>query len=325
MNNKDTEEEVNEFKKLDIIIINWNSGSQLRECLSTVNINDINGFELSKVIVVDNASADDSLEGIEQLNLPVKIIRNSKNLGFGAACNQGALCSNADYLLFLNPDTRLNKESLVKPLLYMEAEDNRGVGVCSIKLVDDSGRPGRTCTRLPKPRHFFVKIMGLDHIFPKIFKSHFMTEWDHNDTRQVEHVIGAFYFVRRKVFIDAGMFDERFFVYLEDLDLSLRIKKLGYSIQYLADVEAYHKGGGTSEQVKATRLFYSIRSRIIYGFKHFSFISAFLLLLATYSIEPIARFALALLRRSSKEMMETAQGYKMLIKNLPKILKGINE
>ena len=205
----------------------------------------------------------------------------------------------------------------------MENENNSRVGVCSIKLIDETGMPGRTCTRLPKPRHFFVKILGLDHIFPKVFRSHFMTEWDHSDSIQVEHVIGAFYFVRRNVFVEAGKFDERFFVYLEDLDLSVLINSLWYIIYYLADADAFHKGGGTSEQVKATRLFYSIRSRIIYGFKHFNLLSAWLLLVATYTLEPVARFTLALMHRSLKELGETAQGYKMLVKALPEILRKV--
>ncbi len=307
-------------KSLDIIIINWNSGDQLRECLSTIKT-DYEMFCVSKVIIVDNASCDNSLDNLESLNLPLEIIRNPHNAGFGAACNQGADKSNADYLLFLNPDTRLNGNSLEKPFLYMDDEINSKVGACSIKLVDETGMPGRTCTRLPRPGHFLVKILGLDHIFPGVFKSHFMTEWDHNDSRQVDHAIGAFYFVRRKVFVEAGKFDERFFVYLEDLDLSVRINKLGYKIYYLADVDAFHKGGGTSEKVKATRLFYSVRSRIIYGFKHFNLLSAWLLLVATYTLEPLARFVLALLHRSPREFGETAQGYKMLVKDLPEILR----
>lgn len=311
-------------KNLDIIIINWNSGNQLRECLATIK-NEYEMLRVSKVIVVDNASKDNSLDNLGHLSLPLEIIRNSHNAGFGAACNQGAEKSQAEYLLFLNPDTRLNADSLEKPFLYMEDDKNCKTGVCSIKLIDDKGQPGRTCTRFPTPGHFMVKIMGLDHIFPRVFKSHFMTEWDHNDSRQVDHVIGAFYFVRRKVFFDAGKFDERFFVYLEDLDLSLRINKLGYNIQYLAHVEAFHKGGGTSEQVKAARLFYSVRSRIIYGFKHYNLLSAVMLLVATYTFEPLARLVLALMHRSKKELGETIQGYKMLFKDLSHILKYVRK
>jgi len=108
------------LKKLDIVIVNWNSGEQLKSCLESIVKTDKTGFELNKVVVVDNASSDNSLFGLEEIDLPLKIIRNSTNRGFAAACNQGAKESDADYLLFLNPDTVLFKDSLSKPIAFME-------------------------------------------------------------------------------------------------------------------------------------------------------------------------------------------------------------
>lgn len=310
-------------RTLDIIIVNWNAGDQLRDCLMSVKNADRDGFTLSRVIVVDNASVDGSLDGLESMELPLEIIRNAENMGFGAACNQGAAIGKANHLLFLNPDTRLYADSLKVPVAYMESRNNSRVGVCSIKLVNETGQADRTCTRLPKPGHFFVKIFGLDRIFPRVFRSHFMTEWDHEDSRRVDHVIGAFYLIRRNIFNKLGGFDTRFFVYLEDLDLSNRVGRLGYEIHYIADAMAFHKGGGTSAQVKAKRLFYSLRSRIIYGFKHFNIFSALVHLAATLIIEPLMRMVLALLHRSAKEMKETWQGYLMLYKDMPDIIRKI--
>lgn len=310
-------------RTLDIIIVNWNAGDQLRDCLMSVKNADRDGFTLSQVIIVDNASVDGSLKGLESLELPLDIMRNAENVGFGAACNQGAAIGKADYLLFLNPDTRLYADSLKVPVAYMESRNNSRVGVCSIKLVNETGQADRTCTRLPKPGHFFVKIFGLDRIFPRVFRSHFMTEWDHEDSRRVEHVIGAFYLIRRNIFNELGGFDTRFFVYLEDLDLSNRVGRLGYEIHYIADAMAFHKGGGTSAQVKAKRLFYSLRSRIIYGFKHFNIFSALVHLAATLIIEPLMRMVLAVLHHSAKEMKETAQGYLMLYKDMPDIIRKL--
>ncbi len=310
-------------KTLDIIIVNWNAGDQLKECLMSVIDTDRDGFTLSQVIVVDNASVDGSLDELDSLELPLNIIRNTENTGFGVACNKGAGISKADYLLFLNPDTRLNADSLKVPVEYMESQQNSKVGVCSIKLVNETGQADRTCTRLPKPGHFFVKIFGLDRILPRVFRSHFMTEWDHESSRRVDHVIGAFYLIRRNIFNKLEGFDTRFFVYLEDLDLSNRVGKLGYEIQYIADACAFHKGGGTSEQVKAKRLFYSLRSRIIYGFKHFNPFSAWLHFAATLIIEPIMRMVLAVLHRSVKEIKETFEGYLMIYKDIANIIRKI--
>ena len=296
---------------LDIITVNWNSGDQLRRCLASLPTEPA-GFVIQRVVVVDNASTDHSLLGLSELALPLLLIPNAENKGFAAACNIGAAGSAADYLLFLNPDTLLNGDSLAEPIAYLERPVNRDVGVCSIRLVDDLGVPARTCTRLPTPPHFAVKIFGLDRLWPSRFPSHFMNEWDHGDSRDVDHVMGAFYLIRRPLFRALCGFDERFFVYLEDLDLSLRVHSAGYRVHFLASASAYHKGGGTSEQAKSARLAYSLRSRILYGFKHFRRSSAILLMAATLVLEPFTRLAFAVVRRSPSLLMETLGGFATL-------------
>ena len=306
---------------LDIIIVNWNAGKQLYECLKSVEATHRDGFILSRVVVVDNASTDGSADRLDDVDLPLVAIRNEQNRGFAAACNQGAKGSAADYLLFLNPDTRLSEDSLIKPLSFMEHSENWRVGIMGIQLVDEDSRVSRTCTRFPKPSMFFSKMLGLDRLSPRFFPSHFMTEWDHSDSREVEHVIGAFFLVRRFLFEELGGFDERFFVYLEDLDFSLRARQAGYSSYYLAGSQAYHKGGGTSEQVKAQRLFYSLRSRILYGYKHFGDFSATALLMGTILIEPLSRLVLALSHLSLAQFKETLSGYWALWRSLPAISK----
>jgi GT2 family glycosyltransferase len=114
--------------------------------------------------------------------------------------------------------------------------------------------------------------------------------------------------VRRCVFDALHGFDERFFVYKEDLDFSLRANKAGWESYFLADTRAYHRGGGSSEQIKAKRLFYGLRSRVQYGFKHFGYPAACGLLLATLFLEPAARIVRALLKRSSEALWETLCG-----------------
>jgi len=148
-----------------------------------------------------------------------------------------------------------------------------------------------------------------------------MVEWDHKDSRQVDHVIGAFFLVRRNLFEMLGGFDARFFVYFEDLDFSYRAKQLGYSSYYLTSSQAYHKGGGTSEQVKDVRLFYSLRSRIIYGYKHFSWIAATMLMLGTIIVEPLSRIVLGVAHRSGCEIVETCRAYRMLWGSMPEWMK----
>jgi hypothetical protein len=310
---------------LDIIIVNWNSGENLRGCLESILTSTKDSLELRHVVVVDNASSDNSMDGLDGIGLPLTIIRNKENRGFGVACNQGAKGSSADYLLFLNPDTRLFPDSLWKPIEFMEKPENSKVGICGVQLVDEQRRVGRTCARFPTPSLFLSKMLGLDRLLAKYFQSYFMDDWDHAQSRSVDHVTGAFYLVRRKLFESLDGFDERFFVYLEDLDFSYRAKKAGWDSYYLAETRAYHKGGGSSEKVKATRLFYSLRSRILYGYKHFDWFSATILALGTLLVEPFTRLTLACARFSGEEMLEALRGYWMLWSAFPKLAGIIRE
>jgi GT2 family glycosyltransferase len=306
---------------LDIVIVNWNSGKQLCQSLASIESAEQDSFILSRVCVVDNASQDDSVNEIEQYELPIQIIHNDQNKGFAVACNQGARGSKADYLLFLNPDVRLFKDSLLIPTAFMERPENEKVAIVGIQLVDASRRVARTCARFPRPGRFFSKMLGLDQLFPKLFPSHFMREWDHSETRIVDQVMGAFFLVRRSVFESLGSFDERFFVYFEEVGFSYRVYQAGWKSVYLATAQAYHAGGGTSKQIKARRLFYSLRSRILYGYKYFGFFSATLVMLGTILIEPFSRLIWAGLHRSLQEAIQTVQAYSLLSHALPAILR----
>jgi len=304
---------------LSIVIVNWNAGHQLRDCISSIR--DLHGDVLTRIVVVDNASSDDSLNGIEFLGIPVTIIRNESNFGFAAACNQGAAIATTPYLLFLNPDTRLYENSLDTPLSFMANPENAKIGICGIQLINESGQVDRSCARFPTPLVFLLQSVGLNKL-PGLrrFSLH-RTDWDHATTRTVDHVIGAFFLVRRSLFEQLQGFDERFFVYLEDLDFSRRAHLNGWQSVYLTRAQAFHAGGGTSKQVKAARLFYSIRSRLLYGFKHFSPAAAWAVLAVTILLEPISRIVFSVVRANWRDAFYTLQGYRMLLQALPSILR----
>jgi N-acetylglucosaminyl-diphospho-decaprenol L-rhamnosyltransferase len=274
---------------LDIIIVNWNSWELLCECIKSVAMADQDGFKLNRVVIIDNASEDSfSIDSLYYLKLPLTVIQNKKNMGFAAACNQGAKGSSADYLLFLNPDTCLFKDSLVKPLAFMGQAENCKIGIVGIQLIDEMNCVVSTCARFPTTAMFFSKMLGLDKLSPHYFPSHFMRDWDHGKTCEVDQVMGAFFMIRRQLFETMDGFDERFFVYFEEVDLSYRVYNSGWKTVYLANAQVYHKGGGASEKVKSARLFYSLHSRILYGYKHFSWFSATLLMAGTIFISPFA-------------------------------------
>lgn len=304
------------MKNLDAIIVNWNAGQQIKHCIDSLN-----GTIPQRIIVVDNASTDGSEQAVS--NLPgVTLIRSPKNLGFGKACNLGATRAISEHLLFLNPDAAVYPGALEKALAYMQDPANEQVGICGVQLVDESGHVARSCSRFPSVVGFIAQAIGLDRVFPRL--GHAMTDWSHDSTQQVDQVIGAFFLVRRTLFELLGGFDERFFVYFEEVDFSHRARQAGWHSVYLADVQAFHAGGGTSNQVKARRLFYSLRSRLLYAFKHFSWFGAVLVLLATLFVEPLSRSALALLRRSWSGLKETWAAYGMLWRWLPQwVFKGV--
>jgi GT2 family glycosyltransferase len=176
-------------------------------------------------------------------------------------------------------------------------------------LMDEAGQVSRCCARFPTAKTFFVKIFGLDMLFPSIFLSHMMNEWDHLNTRQVDQVMGAFMLMRRSLFEKLGGYDERFFVYMEDLDLSLRALQFGLKSVYLPTARAYHMGGGTAEKARAESLFFNLRSRIQYAFKHFGKLSAIAVALGTVLIEPLTRLVLSVVRQSRQDARDTLEAY----------------
>lgn len=304
---------------LSIIIVNWNSGLQLRTCVDSIT--HYGAGLLIQTIVVDNGSTDDSDLSVEGLPY-VTLIRTGANLGFGKACNIGVSQANSEYLLFLNPDAALYTDTLKKSLYFMENSITDKVGICGVQLIDEYGQISRHCARYPSSLGFVTHAVGLDRIFPSL--GHVMAEWDHAKSREVDHVIGAFFMVRRELFEALHGFDERYFVYLEDLDFSYRAHQSGWRSMYLADTRAFHFGGGTSNQIKARRLFYSLQSRIVYAFKHFSVVGAIAVLLATLLFEPFSRSVVALLRRSWSGLLETIAAYCMLWSWLPRwIFMGV--
>jgi GT2 family glycosyltransferase len=310
-----------ENPSIDIIIVNWNSEKQLLDCLVAVQQTNKVNFRINRVCVIDNCSNDQSLFGVETLDLPLELIRNNENRGFGEAVNQGVCTSTSDYLLLLNPDTRLLENSLAEPVKFLENPENNAVGIVGIQNIDEHGKTTKTCTRFPTPRMLVFKSLGLTYLFPGKFVGHFMTEWHHQASRVVDHVMGSFYMVRNSIWQKLKGFDTRFFMYYEDLDFSFRARKDGVISIYLCDAQVFHRGGGTSEKIKARRLFYSLRSCLYYANKHFKPQGFIAVAIVTLLIEPWTRIASALFRLRLQEVGQTLHGYAMLFRDLPNIYR----
>lgn len=301
-----------EAPALDIVIVDYRAGLLLRECLASLREHLPEHVRLASVTIVDNAPNGSADPHVASGGLPLTVVPNSVNRGFAAASNQGAACGRAPYILFLNPDTRVQPGSLDVPVKLMERPEEQQTGIVGVQLVDETGRPGTTCYRFPQASHFFWKALGFDRLAPNRFPSGPYTDFRHDATRQVDQVIGAFFLVRRSVFERLGGFDERFFVYFEEMDFSKRAMDAGFRSLFVAQGRAFHAGCGTTDAIRARRLFYSLRSRLRYADKHFSVGDRALAWAVTLLLEPLSRVAMALARRRLDEVRETLQGYWML-------------
>jgi len=300
---------------IDVVVVNWNSGVQLQACIQSVIDHDSDLVQT--IIVVDNGSTDGS-----DKNLPIderiKLIHAGVNLGFGKACNLGAQRSECDFILFLNPDAALLENTLKCAVCYMNRSESEGIGICGVQLIDERGVISRSCSRFPSIFGLCFHAIGIDRLCPVL--GHQMGEWDHRTTQVVDHVIGAFYLVRLAIFRELSGFDERFFVYLEDLDFSLRAARRGWRSVFLTEAQAFHAGGGTSRQVKARRLFYSLRSRLLFSFKHFPAAGAWTIMAITLFIEPISRIGYDLVRLRFRDGINTIHAYFLLYCDLVNII-----
>ncbi|MBV9406183.1 MAG: glycosyltransferase family 2 protein [Acidobacteriaceae bacterium] len=303
--------------KLDIVIVNWNSGERLRHCLDALLASPEDVACIGKLIIVDNASTDGSAELHDFVNaLPLHIVSNQTNRGFAAACNQGAAMGRAGALLFLNPDVRICPGAVTKSVDFVFAEPRARIGAVGVKLIGDGGLTQRSCARFPTPWRLVAQSLFLDRLAPALVRPHFMLEWDHETTREVDQVMGAFLMMPRSVFEKIGGFDERFFVYFEDVDLCLRLRQAGWSVMHMAEAKAIHEGQGTTRAIRDIRLFYSWRARLLYAAKHFTLGGLILCVVATLFLEPPIRIGATLARGSMKDARAVANAYRLLLRAL---------
>jgi GT2 family glycosyltransferase len=299
--------------------VNWNTGAHLRNCLVSIQRTRRDQVILDQVVVFDNGSSDDSLHGVEHLGIPLKLIKSEVNLGFARACNRAAAATSSDYVLFLNPDTELLVDTLEVPILFMERPDTASVGICGLQLINAQGLPTLSFSKFPNLRFFLLQAIGGQRFSNRFTNMNVppLTE----GYRAVDQVIGAFFLVRRQLLEELGGFDERFFVYYEEVDFAVRAHQRGWSSACVSGATCVHIGGISSRQVKPARLFYSLRSRLLFGFKHYPLSAAIALVVLTLSLEFVARSVSAIARGSLGECKHVLKGYQMLVVDLARILR----
>ncbi len=252
--------------KLSIIIVSWNVKEELVNCLRSIEEN--RPCEQFEVIVVDNASTDDTTETVKRDFPEITLVSNSKNRGFAAANNQGIGKSQGRYLLFLNPDTIIHAGSLDVLVKFMDGNSN--VGVCGPKLLNADGTTQPSARRFPTfrgalYRHTFLRFL---RIFRNEYKKWLMKDFEHDRQMDVNQLMGSALMVRRSVIKDAGDMDESFFMYYEEVDLCCRIKKAGWRIVFVPEAAITHLGGQSAGQIPAKKRIMMLTSMLIFFRKH---------------------------------------------------------
>ena len=297
--------------KVDIIVINWNSGLLTIEALKPY-LNYSSSKIICNIIIVDNASSDNSKQLFN--GIFNNVIYNSKNVGFGKACNQAFIGSDADYILLLNPDT-LSEPMVIEGLVEF-LEKNPQYGTAGPRQVDDRGNTLRTCGRFPTLKTAIFEVLGLSKLFPQIFTpTPNMFDWNHSESKAVDHVMGSFMLIRKSILDEINFMDDDYYVYYEDLDLSKRISMKGYKSFYHTGYSIYHERGGSGEKVKSLRLFYSLSSRRIYWKKYFNKPSTLFLTGISFTIEPFLRMIDSLVKEKNPRVRKILSAYILYLKS----------
>ncbi len=247
-------------KNFEIIIVNYNSLYWLKKTLNSLYKYYVPFSKYNVVItVVDNASSDNSVEILEKEYPKINLLKSSKNLGFSAGNNLALRKSTADYIMLLNSDTELTEKSKNIDILIDMLEKDSQLGMVTPKLLLTNGKTDMACHRgEPSLIDCFLYFAGFEKLFPniKIFTQYHLLHEDLNTIHEVDAITGACMITKLKYLKESDFFDERFFMYSEDMDLCRKYRENGYKIIYNPAIEIIHhkyKSGLQSKNKKTNK------------------------------------------------------------------------
>lgn len=270
----------NLIRKIDIsiVIVNWNTKDLLAECLHSLESQ--NCADRMEIIVVDNASWDDSVQMVKRDFPYVKVIQNQENLGFARGNNIGISQSSGRYVCLVNSDVRLLPDCLSR--LVHQMEQDTTIGIIGPKVLWPDMTLQDSCRKFPGLWNNFCELLRLNRLFPKanFFSGEHMKHFDHMTTKNVDGLVGCFLMIRRTALDQAGVFDERFFIYSEETDLCKRFRQQNWKIVFYPGAVIIHYGRKSSERDPFRFSFEQLKSKIKYWKKHHSRpeVAAFLLI-----------------------------------------------
>lgn len=263
---------------LSIVIVNYRTFDMTRDTVNSI-------LEYSypftyEVIVVDNASGDDSLERLEDcFKDKVTFIASSENNGFASGNNQALKRVNGDYVLLLNSDTVVWENTLESIYDYMESHGD--VGACGCRVLLESGELDKACKRtFPNVKNSFFRLF---HIPTKSKDDNYnLTDLPDGEVYEIDCLTGAFMFIRKEALDEVGLLDESFFMYGEDIDLCYRIKHAGWKIVYYGKSSITHFKGASSKKQKNKLIYEFYHAMYIYYKKHHASESSFIVNIVVY-------------------------------------------
>ena len=224
---------------VDVVVVHYNTPGMLRDCLESLYACPTEDSE--RVVVIDNASPDRTVEQIAREFPQAEFLFNPANVGFAAACNQGVRATESAHCLLLNPDALIGSAAIQSLLAFMATHAD--AGVVAPRMLNPGGSLQWSCRRFPTLRAVLLRASRLDRFFPAPVDRYLMRDWDHAQAHQVDWAIGACLLVRRAALVEVGMLDEAYFMYHEDTDLCRRMQAAGWGVYYepVAVVQHEHR------------------------------------------------------------------------------------
>lgn len=246
---------------ISVIFVNYNSKKELERAIDSLK----NFYDESLEVIIYNNSLYENLSSLKEIYKSAKILNSIKNVGFTAGCNKAVKVSNGEYLLFLNPDVEVINEFLSSGIDFFS--DNKDFGAVGFKILNPDRTVQKECLRnIPTPINTFLRFFNLDKIFPSS-KPYYSLDYE---KPQEAHVLsGACMLVRKEAFLDVGGFDDKFFLYGDDIDLCIRLKDRGWKLYYLPIESVIHYKGGSLEKFSIKRIYYSHRAMFLFVKKYY--------------------------------------------------------
>ena len=258
--------------KVSVIVVSYNAADELESCLRSLAVlpEVARDPSFAQVIVSDNGSADDSIARAKQAFPAVEAIENQANLGFAKACNIGAIRASAPLLFFFNPDAVAHAGLLSNAVAYFNAHPD--VAMAGAKLLNEDGTTAESCGEFDTWWQAFLRSSAWGELpwFRAQSNGYRLRQWDYSTERDVDLVVGAAMFIRADVFRRLGGFDERYFLYHEEIDFAHRLRDAGKRVVYLPQCVVTHlgeRGGSQKTWGKSGVLGWRQRSRRLYWIK----------------------------------------------------------